>query len=126
MVLFIVDCTPYGPDRMAFQESCVGDDRLETDLLPFPVDMQRDDLSGQCSYVFRCDTTMPRRNLARIHISVGSAAMSSGVTLSPYIRGRPRWEVRAGGSRNSAVSLRTWCYVFRYLRRTRGFYPMVR
>ena len=55
MVLFIVDCTPYGPDRMAFQESCVGDDRLETDLLPFPVDMQIDDLGGQCGYVFRCD-----------------------------------------------------------------------
>ena len=54
-MLFVVDCTPYGPDRMAFQESCVSDDGLETDLLPFPVDMQRDDLGGQCGYVFRCD-----------------------------------------------------------------------
>ena len=52
MMLFIVDRTPYGTDRMAVQESCIGDDGLKTDLLPFPIEIQRDDLGGQRSHVF--------------------------------------------------------------------------
>ena len=52
-MLFVVDCTPDSPDRMAFQESCIGDDGLETDLLPFPIDMQRDGFGGQCGHLFR-------------------------------------------------------------------------
>ena len=54
-VFFVVDGTPYGADRMTVQESCVGDDGLEPNLLPFPVDMQGGDLGGQCGNVFRSE-----------------------------------------------------------------------
>ena len=37
LALFVVDGAPYGSDRMAVEKSCFGDDGLETDLLPFPV-----------------------------------------------------------------------------------------
>ena len=83
LVFFVVGGAPYGADRMTVEKSCFDDDGLETDLLPFSVNMQRDDLGGQCGNVFRSE-------------------------LGPIFTGRPRWEVRGGGSRNSAVSLRAW------------------
>ena len=52
MMPFIVDRTPYGTDRMAVQESCIGDDGLKTDLLPFPIDKQVEDLRGECGNGF--------------------------------------------------------------------------
>jgi len=55
LVFFVVDGAPYGADRMAVEKSCFGDDGLETDLLPFSVNIQRDDLGGQCGNVFRSE-----------------------------------------------------------------------
>lgn len=52
-MFFIVNRTSHGPDWMAIQESCLGDDRLETDFLPFAIDMHRDDLGGRCGNLSR-------------------------------------------------------------------------
>lgn len=68
LVFFIVNCTSHGPDWMAVQESCVGDDRLERDFLPFAIDMQRDNLGGQCGNLFRGKL-----------VSIFSATSSSGL-----------------------------------------------
>ena len=77
-MLFVVDCTPDSPDRMAFQESCIGDDGLETDLLPFPIDMQRDGFGGQCGHLFRG---------VLISIYPGTSASSkSGAVQEPHTR----------------------------------------
>ena len=52
MMFFIVESAPYGEDRMAIEKSCLGDDRLQADFLPFPIEVQGNDLGGQRSDVF--------------------------------------------------------------------------
>lgn len=55
LMFFIVEGAPYGADRMAIEKSCFGDDRLEADFLPFPIEVQGNDLGGQRSDVFWAD-----------------------------------------------------------------------
>ena len=54
-MLFVVDGTPYRADWMTVEESCLGDDGLEANFLPFSIEKQGDDLGGECGDVIRSD-----------------------------------------------------------------------
>lgn len=53
LMLFVVNGAPDSPDRMTVQKSCMGDAGLKANLLPFPIDMQRNGLGRQCGCLLK-------------------------------------------------------------------------